>query len=233
VVTATLHNQRWKAEASLFNGREPDESRADFDLGSLDSLAARLSVLPTERLAFQVSAARLHEASSAVFGQSPNAVTRVTASVTYHRPIATGLWATTAAYGINHGREIIAGTPFDMTTAGAFLESSITVAERHTMFARLESVGMPAHHLHAHEYGASVFSTGKVQAGYVRHVRSRRGIVPGLGATAGLSVVPRVLAPHYAGRLRRASASSSRSALHDMRCRECLPGIFRQRPLLR
>jgi hypothetical protein len=218
VVTAALHNRRWKAEASLFNGRESDESRVDVDFGALDSVAARLSFLPTERLAFQVSAARLHEGTTALFGQPRNAVTRATTSVTYHRPLGTGIWATTAAYGINETREFIAGAPFDITTAGAFLESSITIAERHTMFARLESVGMPAHHLHAHEYGASVFSTGKVQAGYVRHMTSRRGIVPGVGTTAGFSILPRALAPHYSGRVAPSFSVffTIRAARHEM-----------------
>ena len=201
VVTAALHNRRWKAEASVFNSREPDDSRVDLDLGPPDSVAARLSFLPTDRLALQVSAGRLREATAAFWGQPQAILTRATASVSYHRPLSTGNWATTAAYGVNQGREIIAGAPFDMTTAGALLESSITVGERHTAFGRVESVGMPAHHLHAHEYGPSVFSAGKVQAGYVRHLRSRRGVVPGVGGTAGLSILPRTLAPRYSGRI--------------------------------
>ena len=31
VVTGGVYGNRWKAEASLFNGREPDENRTDFD----------------------------------------------------------------------------------------------------------------------------------------------------------------------------------------------------------
>jgi hypothetical protein len=201
VITAAVHNQRWKAEGSVFNGREPDESRVDVDLGALDSVAARVSLAPTDRLAFQVSAARLREATAAFFGHPRTTYTRATASVTYHRPLGRGIWASTGAYGFNAGRESIAGTLFDMTTAGAFVESSLTIAEQHTAFARLERVGMPAHHLHAHEYGAAVFATAKVQAGYVRHFGSRSGLVPGIGGSAGLGIVPQALAPHYSGRL--------------------------------
>jgi hypothetical protein len=61
LITVGAHNQRWKVETSLFNGRQPDESRVDLDLGAFDSVAARLSFLPTERLALQLSAARLLE----------------------------------------------------------------------------------------------------------------------------------------------------------------------------
>ena len=62
VLTVGVYSPRWKAETSVFNGREPDDSRADLDLGAFDSVSARASFLPTERLALQVSAARLREA---------------------------------------------------------------------------------------------------------------------------------------------------------------------------
>jgi hypothetical protein len=39
VVTAGVFSHRWKAEASAFNGREPDSNRTDFDFGALDSFS--------------------------------------------------------------------------------------------------------------------------------------------------------------------------------------------------
>ena len=36
-VTVGVHNQRWKVEATVFNGREPDERRTDLDVGSFNS----------------------------------------------------------------------------------------------------------------------------------------------------------------------------------------------------
>jgi hypothetical protein len=59
---------------------------------------------------------------------------------------------------------------------------------------------MPAHHLHAHEYSTSVFAIGKVQVGYVRHLRAVQGIRPGIGGTIAISLVPPELAPRYSGR---------------------------------
>jgi len=59
---------------------------------------------------------------------------------------------------------------------------------------------MPAHHLHAHEYSTSVFAIGKVQIGYVRHLRATRGLQPGIGGTVSISLVPPALAPRYSGR---------------------------------
>jgi hypothetical protein len=62
VVTAGVSARRWRAEVSAFNGREPDEQRADVDWGALDSVSARLSLMPTERLMIQVSGGHLREA---------------------------------------------------------------------------------------------------------------------------------------------------------------------------
>lgn len=202
VVTGALHNQRWKVEGSLFNGREPDNSRVDLDFGALDSYAARLSVLASDRLALQVSAGRLHDANAAFYQQPDTVVTRITASGAYHRELGEGsIWATTAAYGMNDGEESISDEIFNLTTHAALLESSLTIRDRHTVFGRLEVVGMPAHHLHANEFGDAVFAIGKLQGGYVRYFRAGNGIVPGIGGTVALSFLPEALAPRYSGRV--------------------------------
>jgi hypothetical protein len=200
VVTVGAYNQRWKAETSIFNGRDPDERRVDLDLGRLDSVAARLSFLPTESLALQVSVGRLYEARFGALQPSRNADIRTTASATYHRSLgANGIWATTAAFGINNGRELLVDTLFDTTSVAALIESSFTPNDRHTVFGRIERVGMPAHHLHVIEFGPVVFAVAKAQAGYVRHLRSMKGIVPGIGGTIAFSFLPPALAPRYSG----------------------------------
>ena len=201
LVTAGVHNQRWKAEMSAFNGREPDESRIDLDVGAFDSFAARLSFLATERLALQASAGRLREATTHFNFQSEQPVTRITASAAYHVRFRTeGIWATTLAFGSNHARDAVLGDTLDTTTAAALLESSVTLSNRHTVFGRGELAGMPAHHLHAFEYSTSVFAIGKVQFGYVRHLSATRGVVPGIGGSVAVSLLPSQLAPHYSGR---------------------------------
>jgi hypothetical protein len=201
VVTLGVHNRRWKGEASVFNGREPDESRVDLDLGRFDSVAARLSFLPTDRLALQLSAARLRDVWTEFPFPDQDPATRVTASAVYHRPFGTnGIWATTVALGMNHARQTVPGGILDATTAAALLESSMTLSERHTLFGRGELGGMPAHHLHAHDYATSVFAVGKAQLGYVRHLRKVRGLQPGIGGTVAVSFLPAALAPRYLGR---------------------------------
>lgn len=219
VVTLGLHNQRWKVEASAFNGREPDNSRVDVDLGAFDSFAARISFLPTERLALQVSGAHLRDAWTDFPFPNQDPATRLTASAIYHVPLGTtGLWATTLAFGTNHARELVAVGVLDATTAAALLESSLTLADRHTFFGRAEVGGMPAHHLHAHEFSDSVFTIGKLQGGYIRSFGAWRGVVPGIGGTAAISLIPPALAPRYSGRVAPSFGVyvSLRAARHQM-----------------
>lgn len=110
VVTVGLHNQRWKVETSAFHGREPDDNRVDLDRGSFDSFAARISFLPTERLALQVSGARLRDAWTDFPFPDQDPATRITASAIYHVPLGTtGIWATTLAIRANRARESAAG----------------------------------------------------------------------------------------------------------------------------
>ena len=219
VITVSVHNQRWKVEASTFNGREPDERRVDLDLGGFDSVAGRLSFLPTERLVLQVSAARLRDAGTDFPFPSQDPATRGTASAVYHVPLgASGIWATTLAYGANHARERVSGDVLDAVSHGALLESSVTISGRHTLFARGEVGGMPAHHLHALEYATSVFAVGKVQVGYVRHLSARRGLVPEIGGLAAVSFLPPELTPRYSGRTARSFGVffSLQAARHQM-----------------
>jgi hypothetical protein len=202
VVTAGISASTWKIEASAFNGREPDDTRTDFDLGRLDSIAGRLSWAPTRGLSMQVSGGRLKEAEAGVGRQPRTDVNRLTASTIYHRRFGDdGLWATTVAYGVNSEWAIIPLDLIHQTTHAVLLESSRTTGERRTWFGRAEVVGKPAHALHAHEFVTEVFTVGKIEFGYIHHLKPSKGFVPGIGATLTASVVPQLLAPRYAGRI--------------------------------
>ena len=191
VVTTGVYGTRWKAEASVFNGREPDEARYDFDLGPLDSVAGRVSFLPTEAIALQVSAGRLREAELSSVGGPAADVVRLTSSATYHRGFGgRNMWATTVAWGAN--REL------GETTHGVLVESAVSISERHAWFGRLELNGKPAHDLHIHEF-PGVFAVGKVQAGYTRYLDAQYGLQPGVGGFVSAAFVPDLLRPRYGG----------------------------------
>jgi hypothetical protein len=196
VVTGGLYGRRWKAEASVFNGREPDEHRADFDFGALDSVSARFWFLPTANLAMQISAGRLTEAEATEHSGARSDVTRVTASATYHAAVgARGFWASTVAWG--HNREPGVGTN------GLLVESTLTLADRDTWFGRLEIVGKTAHDLNVPELDAAddVFAVQKLQGGYTRYFPAWKGFKAGIGASVSAGFVPGSLEPVYGGRV--------------------------------
>jgi len=127
---------------------------------------------------------------------------RLTASATYHRALSNdGIWATTVAYGLNAGPEVIPGDEVDLVTHAVLAETSVTLRERHTGFGRIEIAGKPGHDLHIHEAPATIFTVAKLQAGYVRYFQSWKGIVPGLGGSVSLNIVPEYLATRYSGRV--------------------------------
>ena len=67
LITTGVYGERWKAEMSLFNGREPDdESRQPRPRRRSTRSRAAISLLPTARLAVQVSAAHLQRSGSGV-----------------------------------------------------------------------------------------------------------------------------------------------------------------------
>jgi hypothetical protein len=200
VVTAGVYDHKWKLEVSAFNGREPDESRGGFDLAPLDSVSGRLSFVPTPRVALQVSAGHLNEAELEFAPQPRADVDRMTASITYHRPFDGGIWASSAAFGVNSSSEALPEGTFEAATQAWLFESSATMRERHTLFGRIELVEKPAHDLHAHEFPTSIFSVAKLQTGYVRQLRPWNGLVPGVGGMASVSLVPSALSSRYGGR---------------------------------
>jgi hypothetical protein len=193
VVTGGVFTQRWKAEVSIFNGREPDEERWDLDLARLDSVAARVSFAPAATLALQFSAGQLNEAEAGHDGGPRVDVGRVTASSTYHRPLReNSIWASTLAWGRNKE----AGE----STHALLLETNITLDERDTWFGRFEIGGKPAHDLDIHGTD-EVFTAAKLQAGYTRYLRAWQGLVPGVGGTVSAGIVPSGLEPHYGSRV--------------------------------
>ena len=194
VVTTGVFTRRWKVEASLFNGREPDEKRWGLDLAALDSLSGRISFAPSDDVLLQVSAGHLNEAEPGEGGLPRVDVDRVTASVTYHRRAGgQNLWASTLAWGRNEETGV--------GSHALLLESSLTRGERDVWFGRFELAGKSAHDLHIHELDEhDLLTVGKLQAGYTRYLASAAGLRLGVGGHLSAGFVPETIEPHYGSR---------------------------------
>ena len=97
VVTAAVDHGPWLVEGSLFNGREPDQHRWDFDFGALDSYSGRVWYRPTDEWEFQVSSGRLRHPEEL----EPGDVTRTTASAGWLKKYGDDFSAVTIGYGRN------------------------------------------------------------------------------------------------------------------------------------
>jgi hypothetical protein len=128
LVTTGLRVGRFRAEGSVFNGREPDEHRYDFDFAPLDSWSVRLSAAPTRNWTAEYSYGHLTKPEAL----EPGDVLRQTASVVYNRPFARGDWATSLIYGRN--RKLAD----NHVQSSYMIESNLDFAARNAVFTRLE-----------------------------------------------------------------------------------------------
>jgi len=193
VLTAGVYNSRWKAEGSVFNGREPDEDRWHIDLAPLDSFSGRFWFAPSSRLVLQVSAGHLAEAEPSHDAVGRTDVNRVTASATYHHQSRPGRpWASTIAWGLNSEE--------GETSHALLAESTLTLDERDTWFGRFEIAGKSAHDLDVHG-SDEIFTVAKLQGGYVRYLKPWRGLQPGFGGGLSAGIVPSALESQYGSRV--------------------------------
>jgi YHS domain-containing protein len=193
VVTAGAYARQWKAEASVFNGREPDERRTNADFGAFDSFSGRVWFLPTSKLALQVSAGTLTEAEASENGGRGTDVTRATASATYHNAFReNSIWATTVGWGRNEES--------GHSSNALLLETNLTFDERDAWFGRFEAASKTAHDLAVGE-SADAFTVAKLQGGYTRYFSAWQGLKPGVGASVSAGFVPERLEPVYGRRI--------------------------------
>jgi hypothetical protein len=117
VITTGFRFSDFKLEGSVFNGREPDEFRYNFDPMRYDSYSFRLSYNPSKEWALQVSNGWLKSPEVADPQQN---VIRSTASAIYTKMLNNDSYiATTFVYGQNHYSDN------QKTLPSALLESSL------------------------------------------------------------------------------------------------------------
>jgi len=130
VFTTGITHRGFKLEGSVFNGREPDEDRYDFEANSWNSRSVRLSFAPNSNWSMQLSHGLLRDPEAL----EPGDVRRTTASLSYNRPFARGNWATSMIWGRNH--ESHDGEIFNLN--GYVAESTVKFLDKNYLYARLE-----------------------------------------------------------------------------------------------
>lgn len=133
-VLTTGFSYRWfRLEGSIFNGREPDENRYNFEAHTWNSRSARLSFAPNKNWAAQVSYGFLRTPEAA----EPNTdIRRATASVQYNRPFNRGNWAAAIIWGRNHQ----SGGGQVANLNGYTAESTVNFLDKNFLYTRLELV---------------------------------------------------------------------------------------------
>jgi len=186
VVTAAIDHGPWTLEGSVFNGREPDEDRWDFDFGAMDSYAARIWLRPRQEWELQLSSGRLKDPEELGHGD----IVRTTASASWLKQSGENFTAATAAYGINNGDEV---------NRGSFVLEATKRSGRYSMFGRLEYVEVETATLLeddslAHEEKDTVSA---LTLGAVRELPRWRRLETGIGAAVTFYAVPDRLQSTY------------------------------------
>ena len=244
VVTAAVDRGPWVVEGSVFNGREPDEHRWDFDFGRFDSFSGRLWYRPNDEWELQASTGRLKEPEEL----EPGTIVRSTASASWTRKNGQAISSVTGAFGRNdsdHG-----------SRSAMFVEGSHR-ADLNTFYGRFEAVQTETFVLATGEVPehvpvgitlpaicpSLVHCVGPIPsrdqrdtvlaftAGGVRDILSWRGFEGGIGADVSVYRVPDALNPMYSShpfsfhlffRLRPPAGSMGR--MWNMRMSQPMPG---------
>lgn len=186
VLTAGYIYDRWKVEASWFNGREPDQNRWDFDPLRLNSASTRITWNPTDDLSFQASYG---------FIKSPEQLEpavnqhRITASAIYNRKLEHGNWQTTLAWGRNVDKP--------GTTSDAWLIESALGWYQNTIFGRAETVGKDDLFLPGDTFHGRLFDVSKFSAGYIYDFPVAEDLSLGVGGLASIYGLPSALKNSY------------------------------------
>jgi hypothetical protein len=177
-------------EASVFNGREPDEHRWDFDFGQMDSVSGRVWYRPAASWEFQVSSGRLVNPEQLHEGN----VIRTTASGAFTQASDRGMTSVAAGLGVNDTSEA--------TRYAAFGEATRTWGKT-AVSTRLELVQVESEllllrDLPTTEEGEARRDTlGAFTFGAMHDIASWRGIVAAVGANTTFYRVPSLLRPTY------------------------------------
>ncbi|HET9013580.1 MAG TPA: hypothetical protein VFN38_17275, partial [Gemmatimonadaceae bacterium] len=218
VLTAGIFTRSLRLEGSIFNGREPDENRTNFDYRgrSLDSYAGRIAWNPSSHWSLSGSFAYLRSPENSAPDESQH---RVSASIMNGRTFGQhGELATTFVYGGNRHSDT------DHWEPSYLLESNLELGGAHSVFARAERVRKGADDLVLGAGGpVGDFDLTSLAAGYIYEFDRLGNVRTGIGGRASVNLLPSALEPVYGTRTPRGFAIYLRfrpqrmSEGHDMR----------------
>jgi len=195
VLTAGVFTRTTKLEASIFNGREPDENRTNFDYAgrALDSYSARLSVNPGARWSLSAWYAYLKSPEAL---HPEESLHRLGAAALMAQPFGgRGRWAMALIYGAN------ARIGTGRLSSSVVLEASLDVDGMNAVFGRVEYVRKTAEELVvASVPPATEYDVGALALGYRRALASLGGVTAGVGVRGAVNLVPVALQGVYGSR---------------------------------
>ena len=202
VLTTGIFTHTWQLEGSIFNGREPDEKRWDFDPIRLDSYSGRVTLNPNEHWSFAGGYGYLKSPEALKPAESMH---RITASAQRGTRLGNdGQWASTLIWAANK-HSTMPGLSHSF-----LLESEAILDKRNTVFGRSEIVQKSAEELVLDSPvrttggvllpgfpGMQHFNVATAQLGYIRELARTHWATIGLGAAGTLNFMPGPLEPYY------------------------------------
>jgi hypothetical protein len=189
VVTAAFDRGPIVVEASLFNGREPDDRRWDFDFGRLDSVSGRVWIKPNDAWEFQISTGHLTHPEEL----EPGNVQRTTASASWFARDGDDFTAVTVGYGVN---------ATDEASRQAIFAEATRRRGGTSVFGRVEALQLETNLLLTDAIPDAVGAArkdpiGALTLGFVRDLASWKGFESGVGAAVSTYAVPSALRTAY------------------------------------
>ena len=195
VLTAGVFTRTTKLEASMFNGREPDEDRTNFDYAgrALDSYSARLSVNPGAHWSVSTWYAYLKSPETLHPDESLH---RLGAAALMAQPIGRrGRWAMALIYGAN------ARIGTGHLANSVAVETNFDLDGMNAVFGRVEYVRKTAEDLVVLSVPPTTeYDVGALALGYRRSLTTVRGVTAGVGVRGAVNFVPNALEEVYGSR---------------------------------